>query len=83
MGGPANTRKYSLTFSAQALNLFNDIDYGTPIGTITAPYVENSDGTSSSPSPVDDFGKSTSLQGGIFSQGSAARRVFFQAVFSF
>jgi len=76
MGGPVNTRKYSLTFSAQALNLFNDIDYGTPIGTVTPPGDLQS-GESSS------FGKSTSLQGGIFSQGSAARRVFLQAVFSF
>jgi hypothetical protein len=68
MGGGASTgHKYSLTFSAQALNLFNDIDKGTPNGTVTAP----------------NFGKSTSLAGGIFSQGSAARRIFVQAVFSF
>ncbi|WP_263352071.1 TonB-dependent receptor [Acidicapsa acidisoli] len=73
-GGPggmfaptATGRKYTLTFSAQALNLFNDIDYGTPIGTV---------GNS-------EFGKSRSLQGGIFSQGAAARRIFFQTVFSF
>ena len=33
-GQGTNTgRKYSLTFSAQALNMFNDIDYGTPNGT--------------------------------------------------
>jgi len=68
MFGPTNTgRKYSLNFSAQALNLFNDIDYGTPVGTLTSPY----------------FGKSTTLAGGIFSTGSAARRIFVQAVFSF
>jgi hypothetical protein len=67
-GGIANTgHKYSLTFSAQALNLFNDIDYGTPVGNVTDSR----------------FGQSTSLAGGIFSSGSAARRVFFQAVFSF
>ncbi len=67
-GGSANTgRKYSLSFSAQALNLFNDIDRGQPIGTVTSP----------------NFGKSTSLANGIFSSGSAARRVFFQASFSF
>jgi len=29
------------------------------------------------------FGQSTSLAGGIFSSGSAARRVFFQASFAF
>jgi hypothetical protein len=68
MFGPTSTgRKYSLNFSAQALNLFNDIDYGAPVGTLTSPY----------------FDKSTSLAGGIFSTGSAARRIFVQAVFSF
>jgi hypothetical protein len=66
-GGNSTGHKYSLTFSAQALNLFNDIDKGQPIGTITSK----------------NFGRSTSLAGGIFSQGSAARRVFVQAVFSF
>ena len=69
MGGGGNStgRRYSLTFSAQALNLFNDIDKGQPNGTITAP----------------NFGKSTNLAGGMFSQGSAARRIFVQAVFAF
>jgi hypothetical protein len=68
MFGPTGTgRKYSLNFSAQALNLFNDIDYGSPTGTLTSPY----------------FDKSTTLAGGIFSTGSAARRIFVQAVFSF
>jgi hypothetical protein len=68
MGGNTNTgHKYSLTFSAQALNLFNDIDYGQPAGNVTSP----------------NFGKSTSLAGGIFSSGSAVRRIFFQAAFQF
>jgi hypothetical protein len=70
-GGASTGRKYSLTFSAQALNVFNDIDYGTPNGTVT---------TNSGPSR---FGKSTSLAGGIFSSGSAARRIFIQAAFQF
>ena len=68
-GGASTGRKYSLNFSAQALNLFNDIDYGTPVGTVIP-------GSSR-------FGESTSLAGGIFSSGSAARRIFFQAAFSF
>jgi hypothetical protein len=68
MGGQAGTgRKYSLTFSAQALNIFNDIDYGTPAGDVAEP----------------NFGKSSGLAGGIFSSGSAARRIFFQATFAF
>jgi len=68
-GGASTNRKYSLNFSAQALNLFNDIDYGTPTGTVIPG--------------SDRFGKSTSLAQGIFSSGAAARRIFFQAAFSF
>ena len=68
-GGGANStgHKYALTFSAQALNLFNNIDYGSPAGTLGRP----------------NFNQSTSLAGGIFSSGAAARRVFLQAAFTF
>ena len=83
MGGmfaPTNTgHKYTLNFSAQALNLFNDIDYGTPIGTVPTPIA----GTNNEFGSGDRFGESTNLAGGIFSQGPAARRIFFQATFSF
>jgi hypothetical protein len=80
MGGNAATgHKYSLNFSVQALNLFNDIDYGTPTGTVI-PTFNQSTGTYG---PGNQFGKSTSLAGGIFSSGAAARRIFMQAVFSF
>jgi hypothetical protein len=79
-GGSANTgHKYSLTFSAQALNLFNDIDYGTPIGSVTPTY----NATTGLYDPGSRFGKSTGLAGGIFSSGSAARRIFIQAAFQF
>jgi len=80
MGTPGTGRKYSLTFSAQALNLFNDIDRGTPNGTVfpTAP----ASGTGPY-GPGNEFGQSTSLANGIFSSGAAARRIFFNATFSF
>jgi hypothetical protein len=80
MGGGSSTgHRYSLTFSAQALNLFNDIDKGQPNGTII-PTLDSSTGLYG---PGSQFGKSTSLAGAMFSQGSAARRIFVQAVFSF
>jgi len=80
MFGPTNTgRKYSLTFSAQALNLFNDIDYGTPVGTVSPTLIPGTD----TYGPGNRFGKSTNLANGIFSQGPAARRIFFQATFAF
>ena len=70
MGGMASTgRKYSLNFSAQALNVFNDINLGTPVGQITAK----------------SFDHSTSLAGGMFSSpgSTASRRIFFTAAFQF
>ena len=76
MGGGTSGRKYNLNFSVQALNLFNNIDYGQPIGTLTTPALVTA-------GAKDSFGKSRSLAQGIFSQGSAARRIFVQAVFSF
>jgi hypothetical protein len=79
-GGPSTGRKYSLTFSAQALNLFNDIDYGTPSGTVIPTPLGNGE---YGPGPL--FQQSRSLARGIFSSptSSAARRIFFQATFSF
>jgi hypothetical protein len=80
MFGPTSTgRKYSLNFSVQALNLFNNINYGQPAGTIVPTEV----GDTGVYGPGQQFSHSTSLAGGIFSQGSAARRIFLQAVFSF
>jgi hypothetical protein len=76
MGGPVATRKYSLNFSAQALNLFNNVDYGTPSGIVTPPGTLEAGETNR-------FGRSQSLAGQIFSSGSASRRIFLQAVFSF
>jgi hypothetical protein len=66
-GGPSSGRKYNLNFSAQALNLFNNVNYGGPNGTIGSPY----------------FLRSTTLAGGMFSSGAAVRRIFLQATFSF
>ncbi len=81
-GGPdggSTGRKYSLNFSAQALNVFNDINRGTPNGVIE-PQLDSSTGLYG---PGDRFGKSTSLSGGIYSSGSAARRIFIMASFQF
>ena len=70
-GGAGSSRgagsRYALRFSIQALNVFNNIDYGTPVGVLGTSY----------------FNRSTSLAGGAFSAGSAARRIFVQAAFTF
>ena len=65
----------------QAQNLFNDINYGQPNGTVI-PTLDSSTGLYG---PGNRFDKTTSLARGIFSSPTspAARRIFFQASFSF
>ena len=83
--------KYSLNFNVQALNLFNDIDLGTPQGGIQQPaknQLRAATGSNCATAPQcygpgPEFGHSTGLAGGIFSTSSAARRVFLQMAFQF
>lgn len=85
-GGMDNTgRKYSLNFNVQVLNLFNNINLGTPHGGIvpTRTCTNSSDPSTCTYGPGPEFGQSTGLAGGIFSTASAARRVFFQMAFQF
>jgi hypothetical protein len=66
-GGERSTQRYSLTFSANARNLFNKVNAGPPIGNLSSPL----------------FGTATSLAGGVFNTQSANRRVDMQVVFAF
>jgi len=71
-GGPftfsgETSHKYNLTFSANARNLLNNVNYAPPIG--------NLDSTR--------FGTSIALAGAPFSSGSANRRIDVQMLFSF
>jgi hypothetical protein len=80
-GGSAGTgHKYTLTFTAQALNLFNNVDYGLPAGTVIPTQTPTGAITAGS-----KFGVSQSLASGIFTSptSSSVRRIFVQAVFSF
>jgi hypothetical protein len=63
---PVNAR-YSLTFSVNARNIFNNVNLGTPIGALTSL----------------GFGHSNSLVGGFFSSSAANRRIDLQAMFNF
>jgi hypothetical protein len=67
-GGPErSSQRYSLTFSANARNLFNNVNPAPPIGNLSSAL----------------FGKSTALAGGVFNTQSANRRVDLQVMFSF
>ncbi|HSM87570.1 MAG TPA: carboxypeptidase regulatory-like domain-containing protein [Candidatus Limnocylindrales bacterium] len=74
MGGPGgpfgverSNRRYTLTLSAAARNIFNRVNPGPPTGNLTSPL----------------FGESNSLAGGPFNTQAANRRVDFQMVFAF
>jgi Carboxypeptidase regulatory-like domain len=65
--GSNTGRKYNLTIGAQALNLFNEVPYGSPVSSLSNPL----------------FGKTISLGGGQFSGSNAVRRITLQANFYF
>jgi hypothetical protein len=67
MLGSASDRRYNLTLSASARNVFNKVNLGNPGGVLGSPF----------------FDKYNSLQGGPFSTGVAVRRIDLQATFNF
>lgn len=66
-GAERSNQRYSLTFSANARNIFNDVNPAPPIGNLSSGL----------------FGKSTALSGGVFNTQSANRRIDLQVMFSF
>jgi Carboxypeptidase regulatory-like domain len=67
-GGPEKSnQRYSLTFSANARNIFNDVNPAPPIGNLSSKL----------------FNTSTALAGGVFNTQSANRRIDLQMMFSF
>lgn len=67
-GGPErSSQRYSLTFSANARNIFNHVNPAPPIGNLSSAL----------------FGQSTALAGGVFNTQSANRRIDLRVMFSF
>ncbi len=72
VGGPPRLdqelpRRYSLTFSAMARNVFNSVNLAQPVGVLDSPL----------------FGKSNALSGGFFSSPASNRSIDLQVSFSF
>ncbi len=65
--GAATNRRFNLTFSISARNLFNNVNYSTPEGALSSPI----------------FGKPYALSGGFYNSNAANRRIDFQVRFSF
>ncbi len=66
-GAPSSSHRYNLSFSVQALNVFNIVNLANPTGVLTSA----------------QFGESNALAGQIYSSSTAIRRVFLQAQFTF
>jgi hypothetical protein len=78
MGGPGGgggAGKYSLTFSINALNMFNHVNLGTPVGNLTSTNFGQSLGLAGS---FGGFGG-----GGGGSPGAGNRKIYFNARFTF
>jgi hypothetical protein len=66
-GGGSSNYRYNLTFSVNARNLFNNVNFGTPIGNLSSPL----------------FGEANSLAGQPYSSPTANRRIDLQLQFTF
>jgi len=67
MDAGATSKRYALTFSVNARNVFNNVNLGTPIGNLQSP----------------QFGEANSLAGGPYNGGTANRRIDLQVSFAF
>ena len=65
--GSASSRRYNLTFSVNARNIFNNINFAPLVGNVSSPI----------------FGQPNSIAGGPYGSSSAPRRIELQATFSF
>jgi len=66
-GGERSNQRYSLTFSVNARNVFNNVNPAPPVGNLSST----------------QFGKSIALAGGVFNTQSANRRIDLQMMFAF
>ncbi|MGA8221288.1 MAG: carboxypeptidase regulatory-like domain-containing protein [Candidatus Acidiferrales bacterium] len=77
-GGAGTNRRYNLTLSIYARNLFNYENVNPPSGVLNPP--DTPGGSASVPT---FFGRSNNLLGGAFSSTSASRVVYLQIGFTF
>jgi carboxypeptidase family protein len=66
-GGTPSNKRYNLTFSVNARNVFNKVNVANPIGNLSSPL----------------FGESNALAQGPFSSSAANRRIDLQVLFNF
>jgi hypothetical protein len=79
LGGNTSTKRYSVTLSVNARNVFNDVNLMNPSAVLNPPAVAGGNASFNAAF----FGVSNQLAGGPFSSGAANRQVYLQAGFSF
>ena len=77
-GGGGTTKRYSITMSVNARNVFNDVNLATPSAVLSPPTPESPQASFSR-----FFGVSNALAGGPFSSNAANRQIYLQASFNF
>ena len=65
--GSATNRRYNLTFSVNARNIFNNINYAPLVGNLSSPI----------------FGQPNAIAGGPYGSSSAPRKIELQVMFNF
>jgi len=78
-GGSTSTRRYSVTLSVNARNVFNNVNLANPSAVLNPPAIAG--GTASYNTSF--FGVPNALAGGPFSSNAANRQIYLQAGFSF
>ncbi|MGA7914952.1 MAG: carboxypeptidase regulatory-like domain-containing protein [Candidatus Acidiferrales bacterium] len=78
-GGNGSSKRYSVTLSVNARNVFNDVNLSNPSAVLNPPPIAGANASYN----TTFFGVSNELAGGPFSSNAANRQIYLQAGFSF
>jgi hypothetical protein len=79
VGGSGSSKRYGVTLSVNARNVFNDVNLLNPSAVLNPPQTPTGEASFN----TRFFGVSNQLAGGPFSSGAANRQIYLQASFSF
>jgi hypothetical protein len=79
LGGSGSSKRYGVTLSVNARNVFNNVNLLNPSAVLNPPQTPTAEASFN----TRFFGVSNQLAGGPFSSGAANRQVYLQASFSF
>jgi hypothetical protein len=86
LAGGAGAGRYNIVLSVNARNVFNNVNYSTPIGTLTSPLFGESSGISTGAglgTQTSGAGVPAGLPSAVAGAPAANRQIFLQATFGF